>query len=326
MKQFLGQFKHYWSFLKPYLYPLILSLTLIFMGLTLKNHWQEVSAIRISLLGWTYLTISIGVSLLGYVWAGWVWGLILRGLKQPVSGIWAVQAYLQTNIAKYLPGNVVHLYGRTVAATGIGVPLSTASLSVLLDTLLMAAAGLIIGLLSVPRQFILLEVIALGGILIIIHPRILNFLLGFLAQIKEKKQRSKVDEKTTRQFIHRYPLWPLLGEFGFVLLRGIGFILAIAAFGPVSFASMPLLMSVYSISWLLGFVTPGAPGGLGIFEVTAITLLNQPSVLASNQSFSPGVILSAVALYRLSSILAEGMGAGLAWLDEKWQPTKWLPW
>jgi glycosyltransferase 2 family protein len=44
------------------------------------------------------------------------------------------------------------------------------------------------------------------------------------------------------------------------------------------------------------------PGGLGVFETTAIALLNP--------YFPTAVILSVVALFRLVSILAEVVGAG----------------
>jgi len=54
---------------------------------------------------------------------------------------------------------------------------------------------------------------------------------------------------------------------------------------------------------------PGTPGGVGVFEATALALLEQ--------KFSPGIVLSAVAFYRLISVLAESFAAGLALLHEK---------
>jgi glycosyltransferase 2 family protein len=60
----------------------------------------------------------------------------------------------------------------------------------------------------------------------------------------------------------------------------------------------------------LGLITPGTPGGLGVLEVTAIALLES--------YFSPGLILTVVALNRIVSILAEAAGAALAWLYKRW--------
>jgi len=64
-------------------------------------------------------------------------GVDLDSLNQPVTSSQFVQIYLQTNIAKYLPGNVWH-YGR-ISAVKAGVSGSAATLSVLLEPLLMAA-------------------------------------------------------------------------------------------------------------------------------------------------------------------------------------------
>ncbi|MBV8883741.1 MAG: flippase-like domain-containing protein, partial [Chroococcidiopsidaceae cyanobacterium CP_BM_RX_35] len=72
-------------------------------------------------------------------------------------------------------------------------------------------------------------------------------------------------------------------------------------------SQLSIVLGVFSLAWLLGVIVP-IPAGLGIFEATAIALLAH--------SFSPTLIISAIALYRLVSILAEAAGAGLAWLDE----------
>ena len=96
---------------------------------------------------------------------------------------------------------------------------------------------------------------------------------------------------------------------GFLLIRGLGFLWAIATLTPIDISSIPLLLSAFSFAWLLGLVVPGAPGGLGVFEATAIALLDS--------TYEPAIILSTVALYRVISILAEAIGALLAWLWQK---------
>jgi hypothetical protein len=65
-------------------------------------------------------------------------------------------------------------------------------------------------------------------------------------------------------------------------------------------------MGGFSFAWLVGLVLPVSPGGIGVFEATAIALLD--GIL------TPGVLLGAVAVYRLVSILAEIIGAALAYL------------
>ena len=94
---------------------------------------------------------------------------------------------------------------------------------------------------------------------------------------------------------------------GFVLLRGLGFLFTFMALQQITLSQIPALLSAFSIAWLLGLVVPGAPGGVGVFEATAIALLDQ-------SLFSPATVLVVVAIYRVISILAEAIAALVAWI------------
>jgi hypothetical protein len=292
----------------------VLGGTLFFLAKALKDHWQEVAAIRIDAVGWASLVIALGITLLAHVWSGWVWTWMLHELNQPVTDAQFVQIYLKTNIAKYLPGNVWHYYGRITAAKNAGVPASAATLSVLLEPLLMAAAALVLVLIGIQptasNSRVTLQglpLIGLALVLIAVHPRFLNAAIYFLGKLKLKTTHPNTVDDSFQ--IVRYPLKPLLGELGFIGLRGTGFLLTLLAFRHLELRQIPLLLGTFSFAWLLGLVVPGAPGGLGVFEATVIALLQH--------HFSGGLIISAIALYRIVSILAEATGAGLAWLDEQ---------
>jgi glycosyltransferase 2 family protein len=317
---------------KPYLRWVIVGATLFFIGTVLRQNWAEVKDLRLAPAGWTWLGLGLFVTLVAHIWAGWAWGGILAHLGQPVSGLWSIGVYLRTNVAKYLPGNVWHLYGRVVAAKQAGISTSAATLSVLLEPLLMAAAALIIALTSASRNQ-LLQLVFLLLVLAAIHPRVLNPLLGMVSRLKQSAQpksaqvRSIQPESSQPEFIQpdsapspsaqadqpgqakdplrvkRYPVWPLLREIGFVGLRGVGFVLTVWALQPVQAVQIPALVSAFSLAWVLGLVIPGAPGGIGVFEATALALLDR--------QFPASLILGSVALYRVISLLAEVSGAGL---------------
>ncbi len=294
---------------------LILGGTLFFLAKTLKDNWLEVTTVRIDAAGWAILVIAVGVSLLAHTWAGWVWTWIFRELNQPLESTYFIQVYLKTNIAKYIPGNIWHYYGRIVAVKNAGVSSGAAILSVLLEPLLMAVAALIVILFS--SLFILgnnnlllkiAQIIGLVGVLFSVHPRFFNPVIQFLHRSRAKSSSAN-NSQTPPLTLRRYPVIPLLGELGFLILRSIGFILAVFAVSPLNSSQIPLLISAFSFAWLIGFVLPVAPGGLGVFEATAIALLEH--------HFPSAVVISAAALYRLISILAETGGATLAWLDER---------
>ncbi len=301
--------------IKKILRWLILGGTLFFLAKALKDNWQGITAIRIDAVGWAIIAIATGVTLLGHTWAGWVWTWILKYLNQSVSSVQFIQVYLQTNLAKYLPGNVWHYYGRIMAAKNANISTAVATLSVLLEPLLMAAAALIVVLSS--SLFVqtntnttvhLGQILGLIVVLCVLHPQFLNLLIRLLHRLKAKKS-NPTNTSDASFSIENYPLLPLLGEIGFLGLRGTGFILTFYALSSFNLSQIPLLFTAFSFAWLLGLVVPGAPGGLGVFEATAIALLQN--------YFPAAVVISATAVYRLVSILAEITGASLAWLDER---------
>jgi hypothetical protein len=143
--------------------------------------------------------------------------------------------------------------------------------------------------------------------LVAIHPRFLNPILQRLGKAKARSQGLTVITSTLR--LKAYPWRSLLGELGFVALRGLGFMMTIIALQALQPSQFFPIMGAFSIAWLMGLVVPGAPGGVGVFEAVAIAILG-------NQLPS-GLLISAVALYRLISTLAEALGAGLIWLEER---------
>jgi len=307
--------------LKPFLRWCLFGAVLFFLLQVLRHHWQDVLAIRIDAVGWACLAIALGITLLAHICAGWVWSRILQhDLRQPVASGVLIPAYLQTNIAKYLPGNIWHYYGRVTAATKAGTTLEAATVSVLLEPLLMAASALLVALVSgqalqigamplgTPRWVVwAIGAVLLTATLTVVHPTVLNPLLRRLAGLKQKAKPAI--ERVVPSRLDHYPLQALLGNLGFLMLRGVGFLLAFLAISSFHPTQIPVLLGGFSLAWLLGLIVPGAPGGLGIFETTAIALLGQ--------LYSPAVLLAVVACYRLISVLAEAMGAGLSWLDQQ---------
>ncbi|NEQ45282.1 MAG: UPF0104 family protein [Leptolyngbya sp. SIOISBB] len=299
---------------KPYLRWFILALTLGFILHTLRLNWHQVLTLRFTPYAIAELLLALGVTLSAHVWSGWVWYGIMHSLKAPVPQTWTIITYLKTNLGKYLPGNIWHFVGRIQFLRAYGTPTGVAITGVVLEPLLMSVAALAIVLISLPSTLMQLGILI--AVLIALHPRILNPILKRLAQAKLKQadqvEATHLEKEETAQIpkLHRYPWRPLLGEVGFVIFRGLGFILCFMALYSLDVADVWILVGAFSFGWLLGLVVPGAPGGLGVFEATVLAVLTP--------KFPTAIVLGAVALYRLNSTLAELLGAGLAVLDERW--------
>ncbi|NJN63281.1 MAG: UPF0104 family protein [Coleofasciculaceae cyanobacterium RL_1_1] len=335
--------------IKPYLRWVIIGLTLCFILAALRDGWSEVVQLRLRSQGLRYLMIGFGLTLLAHGWSGWVWGWILRDLDQTVTAPWAIGTFLRTNIAKYLPGNIWHFVGRVRAAIRQDIPLMIAVLSVAIEALCMAAAAAVLAIAVLPFPGAIgvgLILIAIG-----VHPRCFNpivtrFAAGKVSQFEriqhqyidqtsskplELQNRSIVQDSPNRSIVNpvqtsdddftgltnlnnaptaqpiglqRYPWRSLLGELGFVILRGLGFLAVWLALAPLEIDDLPRLVGGFSFAWLLGLVVPGAPGGIGVFEATALSIWTT--------HWPTGIILGAIALYRLISVATEAIGAVLA--------------
>jgi glycosyltransferase 2 family protein len=227
-------------------------------------------------------------------------------LGQGATSRWGAATYLRTNIAKYLPGNIWHFYGRIQAGRQRGMPGAIVLLSVLLEPLLMLAAAVALAVIGLPAQPHIpqLQVAQAAMLLLVlvgIHPQFLNPILA----IAGRKKAKSLDE--TPIVLKEYPWKPLLGEGLFLVLRSIGFLLCWGAVGEVG---QPLaLVSSFSVAWLAGLVVPGMPGGLGVFESVAVGLLGAQT--------TPERLLWILAAYRLVNTAAEGVGAGIAYLRRR---------
>jgi len=297
---------------KPYLRWVIIALTLGFIVHTLRVNWQQVLTLRFSSYAIAELLLALGITLSAHIWSGWVWYGILQSLSAPVPMTWTIITYLKTNLAKYLPGNVWHFVGRIKFLRDYGTPTGVAITGVVLEPLLMAVAALAIVLVTLPSGLMQLGILIV--VLIALHPRILNPILQRLGQANlkqaEQLEATGLQSNATIPALNRYPWRSLLGEIGFVMFRGVGFILCFMALMTLGLEDMWILLGAFSLGWLLGLVVPGAPGGLGMFEATVLAVLTP--------TFPAAIVLGGVALYRLNSTLAELLGAGLAVLDERW--------
>lgn len=308
---------------KRYLSAAVTIFVLVFLGKNIYAHWQELAGIELTLQGWGLLAIATLVIFTAYCWAGYLWWQTLKFLQQNLRLREILPLYLKTNIAKYVPGNIWHYYGRVSAVTNHGGTMAVATVSVLLEPLMMAAAALIIVLLNLPKDFWGFALLGLGITLGLLHPLALNYSLQSLQKLKQSFQQrfsQKLSQELSQDLrdlqeglqletpvIKTYPTFLLLGEIGFLQLRFLGFCLVLGAIAPFPREDLQTLFSAFSLAWVAGLVVP-VPSGLGVFETVMLVLLE--SQLPS------AIILTSVGLLRLVSITAELIGAGLGSFPE----------
>lgn len=190
--------------------------------------------------------------------------------------------FAKTEISKYLPGNVFHFIGRQVLAEQIGITQTQ-----------MAKISLLFSLLLLVATVLSSTVIA---IFISLIPTFIYYLM-LLASIL-----------AISGVALSYTSFPMGIKIKMNIILGLsvaiqGIILAsIVLYQLNSFEWQLFLLcaTIYIISWLIGFVTPGASGGLGVREGAFITIISFLHVDISSE-----IIVFSVLLVRLINILVD---------------------
>ncbi|TPN01696.1 hypothetical protein [Mesorhizobium sp. B2-1-3A] len=249
----------------------------VFVAIRLRGYADEIDFHRMGT--GSYIAVAALASLFGVsnVLLGFGWRSLMLHLGAPVSWHWAIRTYAISQLAKYVPGNVLQFAGRQAigVAAGIGNGPLAKSTVYELGFLVVGAAlfsPLVLPLIAagIPDWFGWVSFASVVAITLWLTVRVggvdlcmaAGFYLSFLAS------------------------------------SGLVFIAAYSVAGGLGdFTLYPAIAGAYVIAWLAGLITPGAPAGLGVREAVLLFLL-------SSLSDAP-VILLAVVIGRLITVLGD---------------------
>lgn len=249
--------------------------------------------------------------LLSYGAAALAWAALLRcfGLRAAAGS--SAGIYLTAQLGKYLPGNVGHYIGRAALATQRGYPGSTLALSMTLELVLLLG---IAALLSIPML-----ALAVGKLRVAWQSAALGKLLALALVIVCVVA---VLVLWRWRLLARPQYWLRNLNLAFGRPAGLGWMGLAAALLTlgICLSSIPLLtlgdrslhfhlpqvtaiVSLYSVAWIVGVLTPGLPVGLGVREAILVQGLT-PLLGAS------GAVGSAL-LFRLLTTLTDVTAFGI---------------
>jgi glycosyltransferase 2 family protein len=222
----------------------------------------------------------------------WGWKSVLQGESKSNLGMGLVAVYLKTSIFKYIPGNIFHLIGRQFAAKKYGLTDKVILFSSLVEILVLILSSLSLSFVVVMFYYGSFSFLNDGMKFYIKAMITLFFAILFCVSF-------------FLGVVNKY-----LNILFFYFLCTVFFIIV----GVITYFIAKDLLNInlslqqavvfYSISWVVGFVIPGAPGGIGIRE--SIFILLSGGVIQEGDAF----VL--VALLRIINLLGEILGFLLA--------------
>jgi hypothetical protein len=255
---------------------LVVMASLFFFAKQLGYHTDELKLIFSSYQSSPADLTNLFIYIFVIVNGGVIWHLLMKSyvdFNKPI--LESMHIFLTTQIAKYLPGNIGHHAGRIYLAKKHNYKTLQILSTMVVENLLPITTSCLFSIYLITRSQINIDnqvQFLTNFSTIIIASSIMAFLLVNLIIFRKKiiiLLKKHIDPKIRLRNVF-FSL--VLTLFNFLALGLILFnlIKSHASDAPTDFF---LITSIFAISWLLGFITPGSPGGIGIREALLVTFL-----------------------------------------------------
>ncbi len=218
--------------------------------------------------------------------------MMINALSGHDPGGYCTELYIHSTLYKYLPGNVMHFVGRNALVKEGEISFAHINFATFLELLATLISSFLVAVFFSGRLLIcflidhidyrwLIAAFALGIIaLAVLFVIFRHKLITFFRQLMNKRVIL-----TFALMVLIYGLWNVLGNsMLFFLLKSFGCELQKSAYGSIIGAATG--------AWFIGFITPGAPGGIGVREAAMNFLL---AGAAPTWAISAGGVVTRVA-------------------------------
>ncbi len=252
---------------------IVVSVVLFFLLSVLLKNWQEIKNYHFS-FNYLYLAFSFLCAICSIFLLGVAWNSIIRylGFKQMSYGK-SIEIKVFTNFAKYVPGKIWGVFGSVYLAKGTGVPRRILVYSYAIQT--------VTGVLAAVFWSSILLVFYFGGVyyfllfsffifIVIFNQSIFARLINFFLK---KAGKEKIPSEYFLNKKNLIKIFLLLSLVRF--LNGFGFFLLLLSFYNISWSFLMIIVGVYVIANVSGYLALFAPAGIGVKEGMLLLLLTR---------------------------------------------------
>lgn len=290
-------------------------LVIFFLAYYLQNNLGNLQYYELKpQLSW--LALAVTCELIRRLLAGVRWFLVSTPNRDGIGWLEVFEhfhTFFVSNLAMYIPGTVWYVMSRVHLGRQKGHSALKVSMSLIYETALMVWSGTVVGSYLIVTAFKMSSIqmtillCALGGVsIVLIHPAMVNAGLRMVCTAL-RRPVSKV-ETTFQQgcilLLVSLSVWVFGGASLYCISR--------AMMPDLVGTFLPYVTSLYAMGWVIGFLTPWAPAGIGIRDGIFVWGLNAYMV-------APFPVLVAI-ISRLITLVPDLFWAGLASVLRAWLP------
>lgn len=247
------------------------------------------------------VVFSVGYAIVVYI-SSYAWKTTLEFIhKEKIPLMEIINVYVKSNVGKYLPGNVMHFAGRNILAGKLGFKQLDITFCSVIEVLMLIVTDCILSFIFGFNSFksLLMTIYSKANAEIIYSIGIFLVLIAAVCILVKKSN-----------FINNYKHF--FTQAFFILLCKLFCIYCVTLIIPgvflviifnmvlgcnISLQISMIIISAYTISWVAGYIVPGAPGGIGVRESVFLLILNP--------IYKKEIVLLAVVFLRITSILGD---------------------
>lgn len=268
----------------------------------------DFTVIRDNALMLSFLSLLYGLHIL---LLGFSWKWILEGFFNIKLSFYKVSyVFCKANIMKYIPGNVFQYIGRNQLAFDGNCSHKAVASATIIDVIFNIFGVMVMSFILFRKDITnlvkyIVEYINIKVVVLVLLFLLIGIVLFFICIKKRKTVFCSISISgnmivATLKSIGYYCFWAVFTSTLYVLI-----VICIEK-REVKLTDIATLCGAYLLSWLSGFILPGAPGGIGIREM-ALTILVSP--MGDSAPF-----IKAIIIYRIVNIIGDFIGMGLATL------------
>lgn len=222
------------------------------------------------------------------------WYLILNSVFEnkikfrDVQNIWN-----KSNLLKYVPGNLFQYIGRNQIAFEYKLSNKITALTTILD-IAANTIGILVLVILLCFNWVIEWFNKFGSNRpIALFIAIIFFIIGSI--IYQKNKKKKINKLfNIKIFVYSIGIYIFLGLIlGWIYYLILEQILNV----HIEVNQIKNLVGGFQLSWLIGFITPGSPGGIGIREASILFFLGK--------TFTADAVLQGIVIMRLINIIAD---------------------
>src|ERR1019366_1437054 len=241
-------------------------------------HWSQVRdrAGSVSIL--SFILAAFMFALFLFAVRAMSWRRIIKSFGHPLPVAPAVRIWSTSELARYVPGVVLQVYGRMHLARPYGIGGTECAASQILELVIFLLANILVGVTcmlffgfrnvhGMARGWLLGLTAVTPLLLVILHPRIFY---GIMDRVLRWRNKPPLTQRLTGMQLSGLLAWAILG----LLWQSVAVFLIIAHPLGLQWSKWYAVAGAYCLAWCAGFVVVTAPAGFGVREIVLVLTLS----------------------------------------------------